>query len=92
MGSLWAMPAQANNSAGVGFCLDDSFGGVPVGTVSELPLPAWWRLAQAEAAWIVAMYAGDRVAPYQPLAIDGSGELAGWVRPASATWRCTWHC
>ena len=79
MGGLWAMPGGANNSTGVGFCLDDSFGGVPVGSVSELPLPAWWSVpAQAEAAWIVAMYAGDRVAPYQPLAIDGSGELAGW--------------
>lgn len=79
MGSLWAMPGGANNSAGVGFCLDDSFGGVPVGSVAELPLPAWWSVpAQAEAAWIVAMYAGDRVAPYQPIPIDGNGELAGW--------------
>ncbi|MEQ1698577.1 MAG: VaFE repeat-containing surface-anchored protein [Ilumatobacteraceae bacterium] len=79
-GPGWSMPTGPNNSTGIGFCLDDTFGGVPVGPVSELALPAGWTTAGIrQAAYILTMYAGDRVVPYQPIAIDAAGEFPGFT-------------
>ncbi|MEQ1700823.1 MAG: hypothetical protein ABMA25_11985 [Ilumatobacteraceae bacterium] len=79
-GPGWSMPTGPNNSTGIGFCLDDTFGGVPVGPVTELPLPAGWTTQGVrQAAYILTMFAGDRVSPYQPIAIDSSGEFPGFT-------------
>lgn len=79
-GPLWSIPPSANNSTGVGFCLGDQNTGVPVGAVAEVPpAPAWTAPQMAQAAWIMANYAGDRVSPYQALAIDSDGEVVGYT-------------
>ena len=79
-GGGWSIPASSNNSTGVGFCLNDQFFGVPVGAVVERPLaPGWTTTQMTTAAYILAHFAGDRVSPYQPIAIDGSGEFVGFT-------------
>ncbi|MDP2290571.1 MAG: VaFE repeat-containing surface-anchored protein [Actinomycetota bacterium] len=79
-GPLWSIPPSANNSTGIGFCLGDQNTGVPVGTVSEVPpAPAWTVPQMAQAGWIMTNYAGDRVSPYQGLAIDSDGEVVGYT-------------
>lgn len=79
-GPGWSIPPTANNSTGVGFCLGDQNTGVPVGAVSEVPpAPAWTAPQMAQAAWIMANYAGDRVSPYQGLVIDTDGEIVGYT-------------
>jgi len=76
---FWDVPASANNTTGIGFCLNDQFTGVPVGAVFERPLAPGWTTAQmASAAYILATFGGDRVSPYQPLAIDSAGEFPGF--------------
>ncbi|MEQ1702066.1 MAG: VaFE repeat-containing surface-anchored protein, partial [Ilumatobacteraceae bacterium] len=79
-GGGWSIPTSSNNSAGTGFCLNDQFFGVPVGSVVERPLAPGWTTAQmTAAAYILANFAGDRVSPYQPIAIDSSGEFPGFT-------------
>lgn len=79
-GPGWSIPGSANNSTGTGFCLADAFFGVPVGPVSDRPLPTGWTQAGIrQAAYILAMFAGDRVSPYQPIAIDAAGEFTGFT-------------
>ena len=79
-GPGWSIPGSANNSTGTGFCLADAFFGVPVGPVSDRPLPAGWTQAGIrQAAYILSMFAGDRVSPYQPISIDAAGEFTGFT-------------
>jgi hypothetical protein len=79
-GPGWSIPGSANNSTGTGFCLADAFFGVPVGPVNDRPLPAGWTQAGIrQAAYILSMFAGDRVSPYQPIAIDAAGEFTGFT-------------
>ncbi|MEQ1701377.1 MAG: VaFE repeat-containing surface-anchored protein [Ilumatobacteraceae bacterium] len=79
-GAGWSIPASSNNSTGVGFCLNDQFFGVPVGTVIERPLaPAWTTAQISTAGYLLAHFAGDRVSPYQPIEIDGTGEFPGFT-------------
>ncbi|MCB0954765.1 MAG: VaFE repeat-containing surface-anchored protein [Ilumatobacter sp.] len=33
----------------------------------------------AEAAWILTVYAGDGVSPYQPIAVDANGDIVGYT-------------
>lgn len=78
-GPGWSQPASANNSTGTGFCLGDEFTGVPTAPVVDRGLPSGWTTPQlAKAAWLMATYGGDKVSPYQGLAIDANGELVGW--------------
>lgn len=76
-GPTWQMPGSANNSTGVGFCVDDTHTGGPVAAVVEQPTPGIWSpSAEAQAAWILATFAGDRVSPYQNWPVNpATGEL-----------------
>lgn len=79
-GAGWSIPASSNNSAGIGFCLNDQFFGVPIGPVVERPLAPGWTTAQmSTAAYILTNFAGDRVSPYQPIAIESNGEFPGFT-------------
>ncbi|MEP4649659.1 MAG: SpaA isopeptide-forming pilin-related protein, partial [Ilumatobacter sp.] len=76
-GRAWGIPAKANDATGIGWCVDDTHTGFPAGPIGERPLPSQWsRDDRRVAAAIISLYGGDRVLPYQPLPIDGSGELA----------------
>lgn len=79
-GPGWSIPTSANNSTGTGFCMNDQFTGVPISSVSERPLaPGWTAVQMASAAYILANFAGDRVTPFQSLAIDANGEFPGFT-------------
>ncbi len=75
-GSAWGISAKPNDATGIGWCVDDTHTGFPAGPIGERPLPGQWSQDdQRVAAAIISLYGGDRVLPYQPLLIDGSGEL-----------------
>ena len=81
-GSLWNIPATANNSLGVGYCVMEDVGGV--GTVARQPDPAAWDAGEmARAGALMATFGGDRVVPY---GIDASGPydvVSGeWQQPS----------
>ncbi len=77
-GPAWGIPTTKNNSTGVGWCVDDTHTGFPVGPISERALPTSWTADEMRrAATIITLYGGDKVVPYQPLRIDRAGELAG---------------
>jgi hypothetical protein len=68
-GSLWKIPAMANNSLGVGYCVMEDVSGE--GVVSLRPDPAVWDDGEmARAAALMSSFGGDLVAPY---GIDASG-------------------
>jgi hypothetical protein len=68
-GSLWHVPAAANNSSGVGYCVMEDVAGE--GVVSLQPDPAAWDTGEmARAAALMSSFGGDRVVPY---GIDASG-------------------
>ena len=76
-GPAWGIPPTPNDSTGTGWCVDDTHTGFPAGRIVELPNPGEWRPRDKRvAATIISLYGGDRVLPYQPLAIDETGELA----------------
>lgn len=79
-GDGWSIPTSSNNATGVGFCLNDQFSGVPVGTVAERPpAPGWTDAQMSLAGYLLAHFAGDRVSPYQPIEIDSAGEFPGFT-------------
>jgi hypothetical protein len=68
-GSLWSIPAMANNSLGVGYCVMEDISGE--GTVSLRPDPPAWDAGEtARAAALMSSFGGDQVVPY---GIDASG-------------------
>ncbi|MGA9277557.1 VaFE repeat-containing surface-anchored protein [Ilumatobacter sp.] len=77
-GPVWGIPQDANNSTGIGWCVDDTHTGYPVAPIEELPLPtAWTTHDMRRAATLITLYGEDTVLPYQPLPVDASGELIG---------------
>ncbi|HUV17074.1 MAG TPA: hypothetical protein VMW33_01215, partial [Ilumatobacteraceae bacterium] len=68
-GTLWQVPASANNSRGVGYCIMEDIAGE--GAVSLQPDPESWDAGEmARAAALMSTFGGDRVVPY---GIDASG-------------------
>lgn len=81
-GSMWQVPASANNSLGVGYCVMEDVAGQ--GTVSLQPDPAVWDIGEmARAGALMASFGGDRVLPY---GIDASGRYdvtsGEWQQPS----------
>ncbi len=81
-GQMWGVPAAANNSLGVGYCVMEDEAGE--GSVSLQPDPAAWDAGEmARAAALMSSFGGDRVLPY---GIDASGtyDVASgeWQQPS----------
>ncbi len=81
-GSMWQVPASANNSLGVGYCVMEDVAGQ--GSVSLQPDPAAWDAGEmARAGALMATFGGDRVVPY---GINASGpyDVASgeWQQPS----------
>jgi len=77
-GAAWGIPPTPNDSTGIGWCVDDTHTGFPVGPISEQPLPTVWTAYDHRlASTIISLYGGDNVLPYQPLEIDATGEIVG---------------
>lgn len=84
-GPAWGIPPTPNDTAGTGWCVDDTHTGFPAGTIVVLPNPGEWRPRDKRvAATLISLYGGDRVLPYQPLAIDADGELTVAHEPAAS--------
>ena len=62
-GSMWQLPASANNSLGVGYCVMEDEAGE--GVVALHPDPVVWDAGEmARAAALMSSFGGDRVVPY----------------------------
>ena len=81
-GSVWQVPASANNARGVGYCVMEDAAGE--GSVSLQPDPTSWDAGEmARAAALMSTFGGDRVVPY---GIDASGPYhvatGEWQQPS----------
>ena len=62
-GALWKIPAQPNNSRGIGYCVMEDVRGE--GRVAKRADPSQWDASEmARAAALMATYGGDEVVPY----------------------------